>query len=267
MKITLGISPCPNDTFIFDALIHQKIDTEGIEFDVHFADVEHLNNHAINGLLDVTKLSFNAFSKCTKSYLLLDSGSALGRGCGPLLIKKPSTLLTNKSRIVVPGFNTTANLLLTILKPYYTNKYENIFSEIENDIILENADAGLIIHENRFTFKNKGLVEIYDLGELWEIENKLPIPLGGIAIRRELPHYLQKKIERILFNSVRFAIENPKSSKEFIKSHAQELEDSVIDAHVNLYVNDYSISLANEGRKAVRLLFQKVGVNSDNIFL
>ena len=143
----------------------------------------------------------------------------------------------------------------------------NIFSEIENDILLENADAGLIIHENRFTFKNKGLVEVYDLGELWEIENKLPIPLGGIAIRRDLPHYLQKKIERILFNSVRFAIENPNSSKEFIKSHSQELEDSIIDAHINLYVNDYSISLADEGRKAVRLLFQKVGVNSDNIFL
>ena len=267
MKLTLGISPCPNDTFIFDALLHKKIDTEGLEFDVHFADVEKLNKWSFNVKFDITKLSFNAFSSCISHYCLLDSGSALGKKCGPLLVKKAETTLHSKSKIVIPGKNTTANLLLSVLKPSFTNKYENIFSEIENEIISGKADAGLIIHENRFTFKKRGLVKVFDLGELWEIETALPIPLGGIAVSRKLSDLLQKKIERVLRRSVEFAFENPESSRDFVKLHSQELEDRVIDSHINLYVNDYTRSLSKVGRKAICILFQKKGINTDNIFL
>ncbi|MDA0890101.1 MAG: 1,4-dihydroxy-6-naphthoate synthase, partial [Bacteroidetes bacterium] len=163
MKLTLGFSPCPNDTFIFDALVHHKIDTEGLEFDVVFADVEQLNKWAFQAKLDVTKLSFNAFTQCISEYLLLDSGSALGRNCGPLLIKKPNVALTSKSKIAIPGKYTTANLLLSISNPEYSNKVEVLFSEIENEILSGNVDAGLIIHENRFTYQQKGLEKVKDL--------------------------------------------------------------------------------------------------------
>ena len=168
MKLRLGFSTCPNDTFIFDALVHQKIDTEGLEFDVVYADVEQLNKWAFHSRLDVTKLSFNAFAKCMSSYILLDSGSALGRNCGPLLIKRPNIVLKSESTIAIPGESTTANLLLSISNPEYTNKVEVLYSEIENEILLGNVDAGLIIHENRFTYHQKGLRKANDLGQFWE---------------------------------------------------------------------------------------------------
>jgi len=265
MKLTLGFSPCPNDTFIFDALVHHKIDTEGLEFEVVFADVEQLNKWAFQGKLDITKLSYNAFTHCVKDYVLLDSGSALGNNCGPLLIKKPNTILTNESKIAIPGKYTTANMLLNIAFPENQNKVESLFSEIENQVLEGMVDAGLIIHESRFTYKDKCLDKVIDLGEFWETETGLPIPLGGIVMKRVLPLSEQKKIERVLRKSVVYAFKNPNSSADFIKCHAQEMEKQVVDAHIALYVNDYSVSLGEQGRKAVKLLFKKSGNSFENI--
>ena len=198
MKLIVGFSSCPNDTFIFDALVHHKVDTEGLEFDIVFADVQQLNKWAFEGKLDVTKLSFNAFSHCVSDYILLDSGSALGRNCGPLLIKKPEVILTQESRIAIPGKYTTANMLLNIAYPNYKYKIETLFSNIENDVINEKVDAGLIIHESRFTYKEKGLVEVKDLGEFWKQRTGLPIPLGGIVIKRDFPQEIQQTFGRVL---------------------------------------------------------------------
>ena len=264
MKLTLGFSPCPNDTFIFDAIVNQKIDTEGLEFEVIFEDVEQLNKWAFDGKLDVTKLSYNAFTHCIDKYVLLDSGSALGRNCGPILIKKAETILTPDSKIAIPGKYTTANMLLSISNPEYTNKVETLFSEIENDVLSGKADAGLIIHENRFTFLEKGLEKVKDLGEFWEEKTGLPIPLGGIVVNRDLPFEVQKKFERVLRKSVEFALENKESSSEFVKCHAQEMETEVVDAHINLYVNEFSVSLGEEGRRSVRKIFSILNHHHDN---
>jgi len=265
MKLTLGFSPCPNDTFIFDALVHHKINTEGLEFEVVFADVEQLNKWAFQAKLDITKLSYNAFTHCVNDYVLLDSGSALGNNCGPLLIKKPNTILTKESKIAIPGKYTTANMLLNIAFPENQNKVETLFSEIENQVLEGVVDAGLIIHESRFTYKDKGLDKVTDLGEFWEIETGLPIPLGGIVMKRVLPLSEQEKIERVLRKSVVYAFANPNSSAEFIMCHAQEMEKEVVDSHIALYVNDYSISLGEKGRRAVELLFKKSGQSFENI--
>ena len=267
MKLTLGFSPCPNDTFIFDALVHHKIDTEGLEFEVIFADVEQLNKWACQGKLDITKLSYNAFTHCVNNYALLDSGSALGNNCGPLLIKKPNTILTKESKIAIPGKYTTANMLLNIAFPNHQNKVEILFSEIENKVLEGKVDAGLIIHENRFTYEDKGLEKVKDLGEFWEEETGLPIPLGGIVTNRRLPLATQQKIERVLRKSVEFAFENPNSSADYVKFHAQEMGKEVVDAHIALYVNNYSISLGEQGRKAVELLFEKSGKESKSIYV
>ena len=267
MKLTLGFSPCPNDTFIFDALVHHKIDTEGLEFEVVFADVEQLNLWALEGKLDVTKLSFNAFTYCVEDYALLDSGSALGRNCGPLLIKKPNTILTSESTIAIPGKYTTANMLLNIAYPDYINKVETLFSDIENDVLSEKVDAGLIIHENRFTYQDKGLEKVKDLGEFWEEKTGLPIPLGGIVIKRNLPLDVQLKVERVLRKSVEYAFANPNSSADYVQCHAQEMEKDVVDAHINLYVNGFSISTGKEGKKAVEMVFEKVEKETNNIFV
>ena len=267
MKLTLGFSPCPNDTFIFDALVHHKIDTEGLEFEVIFADVEQLNKWAFQGKLDITKLSYNAFTHCVNDYALLDSGSALGNNCGPLLIKKPNTILTKESKIAIPGKYTTANMLLNIAFPNHQNKVEMLFSEIENKVLEGRVDAGLIIHENRFTYEDKGLEKVKDLGEFWEEETGLPIPLGGIVTNRRLPLATQQKIERVLRKSVEFAFENPNSSVDYVKLHAQEMEKEVVDAHIALYVNNYSISLGEHGRMAVEFLFEKSRKESKSIYV
>ena len=267
MKLTLGFSHCPNDTFIFDALVHHKIDTEGLEFEVIFADVEQLNKWACQGKLDITKLSYNAFTHCVNDYALLDSGSAIGNNCGPLLIKKPNTILTKESKLAIPGKYTTANMLLNIAFPNHQNKVEMLFSEIENKVLEGRVDAGLIIHENRFTYEDKGLEKVKDLGEFWEEETGLPIPLGGIVTNRRLPLATQQKIERVLRKSVEFAFENPNSSADYVKFHAQEMEKEVVDAHIALYVNNYSISLGEQGRKAVELLFEKSRKESKSIYV
>jgi len=267
MKLTLGFSPCPNDTFIFDALVHHKIDTEGLEFEVVFADVEQLNKWAFQAKFDVTKLSYHAFTYCVNDYALLDSGSALGNNCGPLLIKKPETILTPKSKIAIPGKYTTANMLLGIVFSEYQNKVETLFSDIEDAILTNEVDAGLIIHENRFTYQDKGLEKVKDLGKFWEEETQLPIPLGGIVVKRALPLAIQKKLERVLRKSVEYAFENPNSSANYVQCYAQEMKKEVVDAHINLYVNDYSVSLGKKGEQAVEMIFEKSGKASSSVFV
>jgi 1,4-dihydroxy-6-naphthoate synthase len=262
-KLTLGFSPCPNDTFIFDALIHHKIDTEGLEFEVFYDDVETLNQKAFRGVLDITKLSYHAFAYMVDRYALLDSGSALGFGVGPMLICKgdPDELRERLKtdgasvKIGIPGKYTTANFLLGLAFPQATNKEELVFSEIEDAVLDGTIDVGLIIHENRFTYQNKGLKKIIDLGDYWEKETGCAIPLGGIVVNRNLPLDVQQKVNRLIRKSVEFAFANPKSGLEFIRSHAQEMSEEVMYKHIELYVNQYSVDLGVEGRKAINLLF------------
>ena len=258
MKLTLGFSPCPNDTFIFDALIHHKIDTEGLEFEVFFYDVETLNQKAFNADLDITKLSFHAYAYAIKDYILLDACSALGFGVGPMLIcKKPHDLNNPNLRVGIPGKYTTANFLLSLAYPHFKNKQEMVFSDIEQKLLNDEIDLGLIIHENRFTYQDKGLQKVQDLGEFWETETKSAIPLGGIVVKRSLPLEIQQKINRLIRKSVEFAFENPKSALPFIKLHAQEMDENVMYQHIDLYVNKYSVDLGIEGKKAIRTLFEQ----------
>jgi len=257
MKLTLGFSPCPNDTFIFDALIHHKIDTEGLDFEVYFDDVETLNQKALKGELDVTKLSFHAFAYVANQYALLDAGSALGFGVGPLLISKHEFVgeLSSDLKVGIPGKYTTANFLLGIAYPALQNKEIMVFSEIESALLEEKIDLGLIIHENRFTYQDKGLHKVIDLGDYWEQLTGCAIPLGGIVINRNLDKAIQLKVNRLIRQSVEYAFAYPKSCIEFIRQHAQEMDEAVMYKHIELYVNKYSINLGTEGRKAIDTLF------------
>ena len=264
MNFTLGFSPCPNDCFIFDALIHKKIDTQGIDFEVVMEDVEALNNRAFNQELDITKLSYHAFLYLTNHYALLNSGSALGFNCGPLLVKKATAEIQNldTASIAIPGRFTTANFLLSIAFPNAKNKKELLFSEIENAVLLNKVDAGLLIHENRFTYQEKGLEKIIDLGEFWENLIHAPIPLGGIVVKRNIDNSLQKTIDALIKQSVEFAFSNPESCMPFVKQHAQEMSEEVMKKHIALYVNDFSIDLGNTGKNAIQLLFNKAIENN-----
>jgi 1,4-dihydroxy-6-naphthoate synthase len=257
MKLTLGFSPCPNDTFIFDALVNKKIDTKGIEFEVKYADVEQLNQWATEGKLDITKLSFHAYAYCMQNYVLLNSGSALGNNCGPMLIAKhplqKEDIVT--STIAIPGKMTTANFLLGILYPKARSKKEVLFSGIEGAVAGGSVDMGLIIHENRFTYEQKGFFKVTDLGEEWETQTNSPIPLGGIFIKRDLDTKLQHTVDALIHESIEYAFANPESSREYVKQHSQEMEDSVIAKHINLYVNKYSLNLGAEGKKAIETMF------------
>jgi 1,4-dihydroxy-6-naphthoate synthase len=252
--LTLGFSPCPNDCFIFDALLHHKVDTEGLQFKPVMEDVESLNKKAFNQLLDISKLSFFAYASVLKKYTLLDAGAALGFGVGPLLVskKKYSAKEINHLTVAIPGKHTTANLLFSLAYPLSKNKKEMLFSDIENAILTNHADAGVIIHESRFTYKEKRLKKIIDLGAWWEKKTNSPIPLGGIAIRKSIDLAIQKKVNRAIRRSVEYAFKNPASSKPFIKLHAQEMNSRVIQKHIQLYVNDFSISLGTQGRQAIR---------------
>ena len=274
-QLTLGFSPCPNDTFIFDAMIHGKIDTEGLVFDYTIADVETLNKQAFKNKINISKLSYYAFSFVSKNYQLLKSGSALGYKCGPLLISKKNLSYAEieNSLIAIPGKYTTANFLFSLAFPNALQKKEILFSEIENAILDGSVDAGVIIHENRFTYESKGLIKIIDLGEQWEKQYKMPIPLGGISIQRSLPHPIKQKVNRIIRRSLEHAITDPHSSYKFIKSHAQELNDDVIFKHIDLYVNKFSLNIGIIGKNAVDLMFMK-GIEKgiienicDNIFV
>lgn len=257
-KLTLGYSPCPNDTFIFDALVHQKIDTEGLEFKVVLEDVEELNHRAFEQDLDITKLSYHALAHLLKPYQLLNSGSALGSGVGPLLIAQQhlSEAEIDAAKIAIPGKYTTANFLLSLAYPRAKEKVEMLFSEVENAVLSGDVDAGLIIHENRFTYEEKGLLKLIDLGNYWEEVSGNLIPLGGIVVRRSFDQALKDKIDRVLKRSIAFAFENRESSKDYVKAHAQEMDEKVMQQHIDLYVNEYSLDLGEKGRKAVEHLFQ-----------
>ncbi|PKP44606.1 MAG: 1,4-dihydroxy-6-naphthoate synthase [Bacteroidetes bacterium HGW-Bacteroidetes-12] len=268
--ITLGYSPCPNDTFIFDALVHKKIDTEGLDFNVVLADVEELNQKAFQEKLDVTKLSFHAMGFLTNKYVLLTSGSALGKGCGPLLVQSSDvqSLKLADAKIAIPGEYTTANFLLSIAYPEATNKVEMLFSDIENEVLRGNVDAGLIIHENRFTYQEKGLKKIIDLGEYWEQTTGALIPLGGIAIKRTFSIEIQQKINRLIKKSIEFAFANPESPLSYMQQNAQEMNEEVMMQHVGLYVNEYSIDLGSEGKNAIEKMFslaQEKGIIPKNV--
>lgn len=257
MQISLGFSSCPNDTFIFDALLHGKIDTEGLSFIPVIEDVESLNKKAQKAQLDITKLSYHAFAHLTHLYRLLNAGSALGFGVGPLLIKNEytSTQAYEQMSIGIPGELTTANFLLSLAMPNAKNKKVMLFSEIENALLNKEIDLGLIIHENRFTYQDKGLVKVLDLGEFWETKYHSAIPLGGIVVNRKLDSDTQLKIDRVLRKSVEYAFANPKSSYDFVRMHSQEMSEEVMYKHIDLYVNKYSVNLGEEGRKAIYTLF------------
>ena len=260
MELHLGFSPCPNDTFIFDAMLHGKIDTDGITFIPVIEDVESLNQKALQQELAITKLSYHAFAHLVDKYILLDAGSALGFGVGPLLISKNKIENIEDNianlRIGIPGKLTTANFLLNIAFPQAQQKVEMVFSDIENALIKEEIDLGLIIHENRFTYAAKGLHKVIDLGSFWEQKTGSAIPLGGIVMSRKYDKETINKVNRIMARSVEFAMKNPLSSAAFVKQHAQEMEESVMVQHIQLYVNKYSLNLGVEGRKAVSTLLE-----------
>ena len=287
MNLTLGFSPCPNDTFIFDALIHDKIDCHDLRFHVEYHDVETLNAKAFRGELDITKLSYHAFAYAVEDYELLDAGSALGFGVGPLLICKDAELAEELAqyiggelpehlrdlRVGIPGKYTTANFLLGLAFPTLQQKEELLFSEIEESLLDGRIDVGLIIHENRFTYMDKGLHKIADLGDFWEKTTGSPIPLGGIVIKRSLPDAVKKRVNALITESVRFGFANPKSGLDYIRSHAQEMDEQVMYQHIELYVNKYSENLGEIGREAIQKLFDQaralnlVPVTEKNIFL
>ena len=267
MTLTLGASPCPNDCFIIDAIVHRRIDLEGLEFDVRLDDVETLNRAAFAGQLDVTKLSYHAFAFCADWFVALNAGSALGRNCGPLLISKrqidPEEVSGGGLAIAIPGKYTTANFLLGFAFPAAANRSEMVFSDIEGAVLSGAVDAGVIIHENRFTYAAKGLRKIIDLGEHWEQQTGFPIPLGGIVASRALPPEVIARVDRIFRRSVEFAFANPDASLPFVREHAQEMSEQVMRQHIDLYVNEYSVDLGPDGRRAVNLLLERVAATND----
>jgi len=222
MRLTLGASPCPNDCFVIDAIVHRRIDLEGLEFDVRLDDVEALNRAAFAGQLDVTKLSYHAFAFCADRFVALNAGSALGRHCGPLLISKrqidPEQVAGGGLAIAIPGKHTTANFLLGFAFPAAANRKEMVFSDVEGAVLSGEVDAGVIIHENRFTYEGKGLQKIIDLGEHWEQQTGFPIPLGGFVASRALPAEVIARVDRILRRSVEFAFANPEASLPFVRT-------------------------------------------------
>jgi len=258
-SLTLGFSPCPNDTFMFYPLVHGLVDTSGLTFRERLEDVETLNRLALAGELDITKVSYHALGHIRDQYALLRSGSALGRGCGPLLVARddldPADL--RGRRIAVPGQYTTALLLLRLLDPQLDNFIIMPFNEIMDAVLTDKADAGLIIHESRFTYRDLGLHRLVDLGEWWESETGLPIPLGGIVARRSLGAETIAVIERALRAGVAYARSHPAEATRYIREHAQEISDEVCAAHIGLYVNDFSAQLGDEGERAIAELLRR----------
>lgn len=259
MKLTLGFSPCPNDTFIFEALIKQRFDVEGFEFDVHLEDVQTLNQWAMEGKLDVTKVSYGVLPFINKDYYVMSSGGAIGNGCGPLLISKSKMTdeEINNSTIAIPGENTTAHLLFSLAYPNAKNKVFKVFNEIES-FVQEGNGLGVIIHENRFTYEEKGLQKVVDLGDFWEQRTGSPIPLGGIVGKRSLPLPVLKKLDSLIRHSIEYAYVNKYKDAlpDYVKEHAQEMSEEVMLQHISLYVNSFSFKLGKTGRDAVRNLMK-----------
>ena len=261
----IGFSPCPNDTFIFYALVHKKIPTMGLSFEPVLADVEALNQMAFSGTLPITKLSYFAYMHVANHYQLLHSGSALGKGCGPLLVARKHINLAEDGyhnlRVAIPGKYTTANLLFSIAYPEAKNKTEMLFSEIEDAVASGQVDVGVIIHENRFTYQQKGLVCLCDLGAFWETTTKHPIPLGGIAIQRSQPQAIKQAVNTLVGQSVQWAFANPAQTMPYVRQYAQTMNDEVMKNHINLYVNNYTLNLGEDGQVAVHALMQKAVTN------
>ena len=259
-KFTLGFSPCPNDTFIFDALVNHKIDTHGIEFDVHMEDVQKLNECAIAGQLDFSKISYGVLPLVTDQYTVLESGSALGRGVGPLLISKkeiaPGEESVTPLKIAIPGENTTAHMLFSLAFPRAANKVFLVFNEIEEAVLSGAVDAGVIIHENRFTYKEKGLRKLMDLGEYWEKHTKFPIPLGGIVAHNRIDTATAMEVDTLIKKSAEYAFSHYPQLSPYVKIHAQEMSPQVMKQHIDLYVNDYSLWLGEDGKQAVIKLLE-----------
>lgn len=257
--LSLGYSPCPNDTYIFYALAHNKVTIPGYKFEERLEDVETLNQLALKGLLDLTKVSYHALGHLRDRYVLLRSGGALGRGCGPLVIAPKASDMQGLrgKRIAIPGKLTTANLLLQLYGEGYDNLLTVPFEQIMPTLQRGDADAGVIIHESRFTYREAGFHEILDLGVWWEEDSGLPIPLGGILARRNLGPETIQAVEQAIRSSLDFARQNPQLPRNYIKKHSQELSDMVIDAHIELYVNDFSLNLGEQGVAAVEVLMTR----------
>jgi 1,4-dihydroxy-6-naphthoate synthase len=258
MKLTLGFSPCPNDTFIFDALVNKKIDTGEFEFEVFMEDVETLNKWSMQEKLDVTKISYGVLPRILPAYRVLDAGGALGKGVGPLLVAKKETDLEHVRdlSIALPGANTTAHMLFSLAFPDAAKRKFMVFHEIEDAILDGQVDCGVIIHENRFTYQQKGLVKLLDLGEFWETNTQCPIPLGGIVMNRKYDVALMKKVDVLIRESIQYAWGHYPQLGSFVKENAQEMSEEVMRQHINLYVNDYSASLGQTGRAAVWQLLE-----------
>ena len=265
MKFTLGFSPCPNDTFIFDALVNKKIDAEGFDFEVVLEDVQTLNNWALEGRLDLSKISYGVLPLVMGEYVMLNSGGALGQGVGPLLIAKKEIKdlsAVNNFSIAVPGVNTTANMLFSFAFPDANNKKFLVFDRIMDAVLNEEVDAGVIIHESRFTYNDRGLIKLIDLGNYWEQQTSAPIPLGGIIIKRSFDTRVQHDLQRLIKRSIEYSLKNYPEVSSYVSAHSQELSEDVMRKHIDLYVNDFSIDLKDQGRDAVQK-FLEVYANSN----
>jgi 1,4-dihydroxy-6-naphthoate synthase len=277
MKLTLGFSPCPNDTFIFDALVNHKINTGDVEFDVVLEDVQTLNEWALQGRLDISKISYGVLPLVLDKYVVLNAGGALGKGVGPLLItsnkQQPNHDEVVTGTIAIPGENTTAHMLFSLAYPATRIKKFMRFDKIEDWLLSNEAAYGVIIHENRFTYEKKGLKKIVDLGEYWEQHTQSPIPLGGIVMKRSFEQPLQSAIDALIRKSIEYAFANYPLITNYVKQHSQEMEESVMRQHIDLYVNNYSIQLGSEGKRAVKKLlevYNKVNNSTavyDNVFV
>ena len=255
MKFSLAFSPCPNDTFIFDALVNSKIDTKGHSFEVFLEDVQTLNEWALQGKMDFSKISYGVWNKVNHQYQLLNSGGALGKGVGPLLITKPGNFSrVNEMTIAIPGENTTAHLLFSLAYPHATKKVFKVFHEIENAVLNGEVDAGVIIHENRFTYESKGLKKIIDLGAYWEETQQLPIPLGGIIAKKTIDPVIIQQVDALIKQSIEYAFANYPTIAPYVSEHSQEMSEEVMRQHINLYVNHFSLDLGAEGLQAVEKL-------------
>jgi 1,4-dihydroxy-6-naphthoate synthase len=257
--LTIGYSPCPNDTYIFYALIHSRVRAPEIEFRERLEDVETLNRLALDGALDITKISYHALGMLRDRYALLRSGSALGRGCGPLIVARPGTSLRDltSGTIAVPGTLTTAHLLLRLFDPSLQNISVMTFDRIMGAVANGNVTAGLIIHESRFTYPRYGLVKLLDLGEWWEERTGMPLPLGGILGKRSLGRDTLLAVERAVRESLRYARANQAEVLAYCRQHSQEMDEAVMLSHIGLYVNDFSLDLGNEGTPAVERLLRE----------
>jgi 1,4-dihydroxy-6-naphthoate synthase len=259
MKLTLGFSPCPNDTFIFDAMVNGLIDTKGLSFDYVMEDVETLNEMAMQGKLDITKLSYGTYLNLAGPYALLHAGSALGKGVGPLLVSKEPLdfAAIDQCRIAIPGLKTTANLLLSMAAPGATDKTELVFSQIEEAVLDGSFDAGLIIHEGRFTYAAKGLHKVADLGDWWENEMKAAIPLGGIVMKRSFDRDLIARVDALIKESILYSWDTYPVLSNFVTDNAQEMQEEVMRQHIQLYVNEFTTDLGSLGVYSIETLFTK----------